>query len=86
LQTHRKNNINIQPDPSELPGTKPSTRLHMERPMALATHVAEDGLVGHQWGEESLGPVKTGCPSVWECEGGETGVGWRVGEHHHRSR
>ena len=54
--------------------------------MALATHVAEDGLVGHQWGEESLGPVKTGCPSVWECEGGETGVGWRVGEHHHRSR
>jgi hypothetical protein len=24
--------------------------------MALATYVAEDGLVGHQWGEQPLGP------------------------------
>ena len=24
-------------------------RIHMERPMALAMYVAEDGLVGHQW-------------------------------------
>ena len=24
-------------------------RIHMEQPMALATYVAEDGLVGHQW-------------------------------------
>jgi hypothetical protein len=24
---------------------------YMERPMALATYVAEDGLVGHQWEE-----------------------------------
>jgi hypothetical protein len=23
--------------------------LHMEQPMAPATYVAEDGLVGHQW-------------------------------------
>ena len=27
----------------------------MERPMALATYVAEDGLVGHQWESGSLG-------------------------------
>ena len=24
-------------------------RIHMERPIALVTYVAEDGLVGHQW-------------------------------------
>jgi hypothetical protein len=27
----------------------------MEGPMALATYVAEDGLVGHQWEEKFLG-------------------------------
>ena len=26
----------------------PNQRVHMERPMALATYVAEDGLVEHQ--------------------------------------
>ena len=30
-------------------------RVHMEGPMALATYVAEDGLVGHQWEEQPLG-------------------------------
>ena len=30
-------------------------RVHMEGPMALATYVAEDGLVGHQWEERPLG-------------------------------
>jgi hypothetical protein len=30
-------------------------QVHMERPMALATYVAEDGFVGHQWEERSLG-------------------------------
>ena len=30
-------------------------RIHMERPMTLATCVAEDGLVGHQWEERPLG-------------------------------
>jgi hypothetical protein len=30
-------------------------RVHMEGPMALATYVAEDGLVGHQWEEWPLG-------------------------------
>ena len=28
--------------------------IYMEGPMALATYVAEDGLVGHQWEELSL--------------------------------
>jgi hypothetical protein len=30
-------------------------RVHMERPMALVTYVAEDGLVGHQWEERPSG-------------------------------
>jgi hypothetical protein len=29
-------------------------RIHMERPMALAIYVAEDGLVGHHWEERLL--------------------------------
>ena len=36
--------------------------------------------------EEALGPVKDGCPSVGECQGGEAGMDRRVGEHPHRSR
>ena len=28
--------------------------VHMERPMALATYVAEESLVGHQWEERPL--------------------------------
>jgi hypothetical protein len=30
-------------------------KIYMEGPMALATYVAEDGLVGHQWEERSSG-------------------------------
>ena len=30
-------------------------RIHMEGPMVLATYVAEDGLVGHQWEKRLLG-------------------------------
>jgi hypothetical protein len=30
-------------------------RIHMDGPMALATYVAEDGLVRHQWEEWPLG-------------------------------
>ena len=33
------------------PGQDHQPRIHMERPMALATYVAQDGLVGHQWEE-----------------------------------
>jgi hypothetical protein len=37
-------------------------------------------------GGEALGPVKAGCPSVGECQGGKAGVGGWVGEHPHRNR
>jgi hypothetical protein len=56
----------------------------MEGPMALAIYVAEDGLVGHQWGG-----------GAWSCKGlmpqcrGIQGWGGRsgwVGEQPHRSR
>jgi hypothetical protein len=30
-------------------------RVHMERPMAPAAFVAEDGLVGYQWEKQPLG-------------------------------
>ena len=41
------NNIN-QPEPPELPRTKPTTRVHMGGPMAPVEHVAEDVLSGYQ--------------------------------------
>ena len=41
--------------------------------MALATYVAENGLVGHQWEKRPL------VPSVGECQGKEVGVGEWVG-------
>ena len=31
-------------------------RVHMEELMAPVAYVAEDGLVGHQWEENTLGP------------------------------
>jgi hypothetical protein len=37
-------------------------------------------------GGEALGPVKSRCASVGECQGGETGVSGCVGEHLHRRR
>ena len=46
----------------------------MERPMAPAIYVAEDGCVGHQSEKRPL------------CRGQEVGVGRWVGAHHHRSR
>ena len=48
--------------------------------MTPAAYVVEYGLVRYQC-EEILGPVKAGCPSVEECQGGEDGIGgFRVGE------
>ena len=44
-----------QPDPLEFLGDWTTNQIHMEGPMALATYVAEDGLVGHQWEEWPLG-------------------------------
>ena len=37
--------------------------------MVPATYVAEDGLVGYQWGGDAFGPVKAGCPSVGSRSG-----------------
>ena len=37
-------------------------------------------------GEKAIGPVKARCPSVWECQGQEVGVGKWVEEHPQRSR
>jgi hypothetical protein len=51
--------------------------------VALVEYVAEDDLVGHQWGGEALGLVKILCPSVGECQGQEMGMG---GLGHRRRR
>ena len=52
----------------------------MERRMASAVYVAEDGLQGEtSMGEEALGPVKAWCFIVGGCEGREVGVGVWVG-------
>jgi hypothetical protein len=48
FETHKNNNIN-QPDPSELLGTKPPTRVYVEGPMAPDAYITEGGLVGLQW-------------------------------------
>ena len=48
----------------------------MDRPMALATYVAEDGFVGHQWEEQPL--VLWGFNArvgSWELVGGWEGGG-----------
>jgi hypothetical protein len=37
-------------------------------------------------GGEALGPVKTQCPSVGECQGNEVDMSGWVGEHPHRSK
>jgi hypothetical protein len=36
-------------------GTTTQPRVHTEGPVALAPSVAEEGLVGYQWGERTLG-------------------------------
>ena len=79
MQSYRKNNNINQPDSSELPGTKPPTRVVlMEGPMAPATYVAVDYLICHHKERERsplvlwmLDPV-WGIASVlnWEGEGG----------------
>jgi hypothetical protein len=68
------------PPPPELPGNRPPTKEYMERPMALATYVAEDGLVEHQWEERTSGlrvfdaPVQGNARAgEWEWVGGWVG-------------
>lgn len=48
-----------------------------DRPMVLATYVAEDGLVRHQWEEMPLGPEGVQCPPppCREVPEREVGVG-----------
>ena len=43
-----------QPVALELPETNPPTKEYMDRSMAPAAYVGEDGLVGHQREEKSL--------------------------------
>ena len=51
--------------------------------MALATHVAEDGIVGHKWEEWPLG-LRGLMPQCTGIGGWEDGSGWMGGEHLHR--
>jgi hypothetical protein len=61
------------------PGTKPPTKEYTHG----VTHDSSD-ICSRGWpcqismGGEALGPVQTQCPSVRECQDGETGVGGLV--------
>ena len=44
--------------------------------MSLVAYVSEDGLVGHQWKERSIGHANFICPSIGECPGPRSGSGW----------
>jgi hypothetical protein len=57
LQLHGGSNSVNRSDPHPgAPGDwTTKQRIHMEQPMVLATYVAEDGLVGHQWEESPSG-------------------------------
>jgi len=58
----------------------------MDRPMAPATYVAEDGLVGHQWEEKPLVLTRLD-PQCRGMSGREAGwSGWLGGEHPHKRR
>jgi hypothetical protein len=51
--------------------------------VSLAAYVLEDGLVGHQWKERSIGLANFICLSTGERQGQEVGVcvgGKRMGE------
>jgi hypothetical protein len=43
--------------------------------VSLAAYVSEDGLVGHQWKESSIGLANFICLSTGECQGQEVRVG-----------
>ena len=43
--------VSIGQTPGASRGWTTNQRVHIEGPKALATYVAEDGLVGHQWYE-----------------------------------
>jgi hypothetical protein len=86
--THRKNNNINQLDP---PPQSSQELNHKPKSTHGGSHgssyICSRGW--HCWtsmGGETLGPGKASCPSVGECQGGEVGVGGRVGEYPHRSR
>jgi hypothetical protein len=56
------NSVNRPEPPGALRDWTTNQRIHMEGPMALATYVAEDALVGHQWEERPLGLRVFGAP------------------------
>ena len=46
--------------------------------VSLAAYVSEEGLVGYQWKERTIGLANFICLSTGECQGQEMGVGgWR---------
>ena len=56
FQPHGWSNSVNRPDLPELPGDWTTNQsVHMKGPIAPATYVAEDGLVGYQWEEQPLG-------------------------------
>jgi len=58
----------------------------MDWPMAPAAYIAEDGLVGHQWGKKPL--VLPRVDPHPQCRGMSGAEGWKglVGKHPHRRR
>jgi hypothetical protein len=47
--------------------------------VSLAAYVSEDGLVGHQWKERTIGRSNLICLSTGEFQGQEVGVGvWGI--------
>jgi hypothetical protein len=66
--------INQTSPPPELPGTKPPTKEYI---------CSRGWPCQESMGRADLDPVKTQCPSVGECQGGEEGMD---GKHPHRSR
>jgi hypothetical protein len=86
LQPHRKNNNIKQPDPPELPGTKPPNRVHIEGSMDPGTYVAENGLEEYQWEERPLVLWRLDSPVYGEFQGREAEMDGWVRDHPHRSR
>ena len=66
--------------PKELKGSETLQEEQQVPPelVCLAAHVAEDGLVAHQWEERSLGLANFMSPSTGEHQGQEVGVGGEV--------
>ena len=62
-----------------------SFSIQRKDPWAPTAYVADMMPCQASVGEEALGSVKARCPSIWECQGLEAGVGEWLGEHPQRS-